>query len=371
MEIASYESLPVLPPELTSEILLRLPVKTLLKMRCVSKSMLSLISSHQFIRNHLKLSANNQEFTYHRLLFRNFEFDNNSLTFYTYPLYPTKYEVPQHIPTELDFSCEDTFGDRYRILGSCDGLFCISRDFEDLFIWNPSTRKLKELPPSGINVPRTDSFDDISYGFGYTELQSDYKVVEIVGSQHNNSYDVSVYSLRSNSWKRIQEYPNIILWDHSGKFLNGKIHWIAGDRVGGVRFISSFNLADETFGNVALPDLNEYEFDWEIGSSGRNICLFCCEENKTDVWVMKEYEIVESWTKVFSIPSRDYEACPIFISQNNEILVHQSRSLVWYNSRHNTFMHPEFRIRCDAANNLGLYNESLVSPNFLEEPTDQ
>ncbi|KAK4357180.1 hypothetical protein RND71_022790 [Anisodus tanguticus] len=370
MEMSNNIATPVLPPELISEIFLRLPVKTLLKMRCVSKSMLSLISSPQFVRTHLKLSANNQEFTYHKLLFRNFEYENNNLTFYSYPLYPTMYEVPQHIPTELDdFSCEDIFGDRYRILGSCDGLFCISRDFEVLFLWNPSTRKFKELPPSGINVSCRENLD-FSYGFGYTEDQSDYRVVEIVGSERNICYDVSVYSLRTNSWKRIQEYPNIIFWDHCGIFVNGKIHWIAEDRVG-VRFISSFNLADETFGNVALPNLNDNEFDWEIGCSGSNICLFCYEENKTDVWVTKANEVVESWTKVVSIPSEDYEVFPIFISQNNEILVHESRSLVWYNSRDNTFMHPEVLIRCESANILGIYIESLVSPNFLEEPTDQ
>ncbi|XP_016473789.1 F-box/kelch-repeat protein At3g23880-like [Nicotiana tabacum] len=200
------------------------------------------------------------------------------------------------IPTELDFACEDTFGDRYRILGSCDGLFCICRDFEDLFLWNPSTRKLKELPSSGINVLRDSEGIDISYGFGYTECQSDYRVVEIVRNENSNRYNVSVYSLRTNSWKRIQEYLSIIFWDHSGKFVNGKLHWSAEDRVSdgnSTWFISLFNTADETFGNVALPNPNGSFFDCEIGSSG-NLCLFCYEELKTDVWVMKEYDVAES-----------------------------------------------------------------------------
>ncbi|KAK4732760.1 hypothetical protein R3W88_025748 [Solanum pinnatisectum] len=342
----AVDSVPVLPPELISEILARLPVKTLLKIRSVSKSMLSLISDPQFIKTHLKFSINNQQFTYHKFVFRNFD-DENRLSYYTCSLFPIPIcEKPQRIPTELDFSCEDSFGDRYRILGSCDGLICISRDILDLFLWNPTTRKVKKLPSSGINVSREHDVD-FSYGFGCCtdtdQCRIDYRVVEIVRKEHSciNRYYVSVYSLRSNSWKRIEEYPSIVFWDYSGKFVNGKLHWSAEDRVShseSTFFISSFDLANETFGNVALPGPDGEFFDREVGCSGGNLCLFCYFENKTDVWVMKEYDVAESWTKIASIPTKDYKAWPIFIFRDDEILVHESRSLVWFNSRDNTFM---------------------------------
>uniref|UniRef100_K4BVS7 F-box domain-containing protein n=1 Tax=Solanum lycopersicum TaxID=4081 RepID=K4BVS7_SOLLC len=58
----------VLPIELIVEILIRLPVKTLLKMRSVSKSWSSLISTPEFVKAHVKFSANNREFAHHRLL---------------------------------------------------------------------------------------------------------------------------------------------------------------------------------------------------------------------------------------------------------------------------------------------------------------
>ncbi|KAJ8535606.1 hypothetical protein K7X08_023326 [Anisodus acutangulus] len=230
------------------------------------------------------------------------------------------YEEPLHIPTELDFAGDDPFCVGYQILGSCDGLFCISRDFVDLFLWNPSTRKLKKLPPSGINV-RPEEDNHFSYGFGYFESQSDYRDVEILESRNNYCYrnDVSVHSLRTYSWKTIQECPTVNFLDQAGKFVNGKIHWIVAypDRVSDRNctwYISSFDLADETFGDVVLPDPNDDYLDIEIGSSGGILCFFSYSKIKTDVWVMKEYELAESWTKVASISSKNYDAWPIFIS---------------------------------------------------------
>ncbi|XP_060177700.1 F-box/kelch-repeat protein At3g23880-like [Lycium barbarum] len=226
------------------------------------------------------------------------------------------YEEPLHIPTDLAFVGEDPFCIGYQILGSCDGLFCTACDFEDLFLWNPSTTELKNLPPLGINLHLKEEGNDFSYGFGYIECQSDYRVVEIVENKCNNCYknDVSVYSLRTNSWKMIQECPNVNFLDQADKFVNGKLHWVVAD-----------------------PD--------RYRVSGRNSTC----KIKTDVWVTKEYE---SWTKVASIPLKIYDAWPIFISQNDEILVHDGSSLVWYNTRDNTFVRPVNQIHCISANNF-------------------
>lgn len=49
-------------------ILSRLPVKTLLRCKLVSKSWLSIISSRDFIKTHLSRSTDNPHFTHHQLI---------------------------------------------------------------------------------------------------------------------------------------------------------------------------------------------------------------------------------------------------------------------------------------------------------------
>ncbi|KAI8032017.1 F-box/kelch-repeat protein [Camellia lanceoleosa] len=79
--------------------------------------------------------------------------------------------------------------------GSCDGLVCVYlvENYNDIIhIWNPTTRKHKSLPSFGKGFILS-----ISYGFGYDSSNDDYKVVRI--SNFNDSLEVKIYSLRTNS----------------------------------------------------------------------------------------------------------------------------------------------------------------------------
>ncbi|KAM3249134.1 hypothetical protein P3L10_010903 [Capsicum annuum] len=59
-----------LPEELITEILLKLPIKSLLKFRSVCKSWLELISSPEFVKNHLLLSTTNKDYNHHGILLK-------------------------------------------------------------------------------------------------------------------------------------------------------------------------------------------------------------------------------------------------------------------------------------------------------------
>ncbi|XP_049405386.1 uncharacterized protein LOC125868856 [Solanum stenotomum] len=60
----------VLPHEIIIEILLKVPPKSLLKFTCVSKLWLELICTAKFIKNHLELTANDKEYSHHRIIFQ-------------------------------------------------------------------------------------------------------------------------------------------------------------------------------------------------------------------------------------------------------------------------------------------------------------
>lgn len=78
-------------------------------------------------------------------------------------------------------------GFHYFVLGSCNGLFCISSRYKKYFIWNPSTREFKELPLSQRDI--TGSYRE-TYGFGYNECQKDYKIV-VIKRKKDTEYGLS------------------------------------------------------------------------------------------------------------------------------------------------------------------------------------
>lgn len=116
--------------DLFTEILSRLPVQTLLRFRSISKSLKSLIDSHNFTNLHLKNSLN-----FNLVLCRNSEFyqiDFPNLTTTVSLNHPlTRYKSHITIP------------------GSCNGILCISNRFYDIALSNPNIRKHRAI----LNLP--------------------------------------------------------------------------------------------------------------------------------------------------------------------------------------------------------------------------
>ncbi|KAL6194342.1 hypothetical protein ACLB2K_035426 [Fragaria x ananassa] len=146
------------------EILARLPVKTLMRFRCVCTTWRSLIGYTHFVKKHMKYDAergvNDADM---RLLFsmkppstmglvdlKDAELD--SKTFRDDGRVPVR---------ELEFPvCLDFVSDIVNV-GSCNGIICVHFD-KDYVLWNPCTGEHNVLPkPSGLSCyPKY-------YGFGY------------------------------------------------------------------------------------------------------------------------------------------------------------------------------------------------------------
>ncbi|XP_047167525.1 F-box/kelch-repeat protein At3g23880-like [Vigna umbellata] len=147
-------TLPLLPLEVIREILLLLPVKSLLRFKCVSKSWLSLISDTQFGVSHYDLATTPT----HRILMRSNDFyaqsiDRNApfidhgegtlcLLRAVHLLLPPP--SPPRIP---DFFHFGDFRNQPHILGSCRGFVLLYyQRSDDLILWNPSIGVHKQLP---------------------------------------------------------------------------------------------------------------------------------------------------------------------------------------------------------------------------------
>ncbi|XP_055809073.1 F-box/kelch-repeat protein At3g23880-like [Solanum dulcamara] len=364
----------ILPQELIFEIFLRLPVKSLLKFRCVSKSWLFLLSNPLFSKTHVDFCSKTPKFTDYRLAvvssvsglgrichFYNMGFDNSCLN------------VAKHTcPAEsLDLSA--------RILGSCNGLICVTSNSFTLTVLNPCTGMFNVFPDSMLrNNGRGGGGGGcyIRYGFGYDVSVEDYKVVKIFSiPQIEGRYEnmVNVYSLKAKSWKMIEGFNSGNLNGKVGVYVNGALHWEVrhSHYSGGFWEIVTLNLAAERYGTIALPSYEDEGVYWTLGVS-RGYLVGCCnyEQNKGDVWVMKEYGVEKSWTKVVTISlpvDRWAYILPLFVAENcDEFLLQLGEELALYNSRDGSFT------RLDGYTSGGgfrqvqavTYFESLASPHI-------
>ncbi|XP_027119000.1 F-box/kelch-repeat protein At3g23880-like [Coffea arabica] len=361
--------MPDLPQELIVDILTRLPVKSILRFRCVSKSWLCLIASPHFIKSHLTISTKVNNHARHGLLLAPIDAPTE---LYTCSLYSVLYQRSPVSAEKVQLPLQSKYP-RLSFVGCCNGLVCLSEGSHDLILFNPSTRKSNVLPNSGIDVGK---FKHMTYGFGYDEVHDDYKVVAIGYScpyGMNCQTIVNVYSLRTNSWRNIQGYEGGFISSCSGVFVNGALHWLVVSEDGSISSwrIVSLNLATETYGEILQPNYEKGNVSFTPGVLEGNLCVFYNHyEVKFDVWVMKEYGLKESWTKLACIPySVNFKgrASPLFVSEAGEILLKHDYSLMLYNGKDDIFTNRDLQMQ--GANYPGaaaVYIEGLVSPHIDE-----
>ncbi|XP_026423592.1 F-box protein At3g07870-like [Papaver somniferum] len=235
------------------------------------------------------------------------------------------------------------------------------------------------MPPNSEN----SNTDQGLYGFGYDDKIDDFKLVrvsevhtpidssdgyedefviqifrsipnsdEVEVSWVRSESRVEIYTLGSNSW-RTYECQDMPYYFYSGTkpevVVNGALHWSADKKSEYYVAIVSFDMANETFKEVARlegPMLHLVECDHHsidsnsVAALGGCICILHKTYGvKVDVWVMQEYGVKESWTKRFTITLKsitetsDLEVICEF--QNNEILFYTDDGLVYYDPNHN------------------------------------
>ncbi|KAJ4980632.1 hypothetical protein NE237_031469 [Protea cynaroides] len=342
-KISVEESMPTesLPEVLIVDILSCLPVKSLLRFRCVCKHWYALITDPAFVKTHLSrslVSNSNLSIIFrnpisHNLNFREFRFNE-------FNIYPDDLDAfEQQAVAELNYPFKRPHYLSY-IVGSCNGLLCIYNSKEEILLWNPSTRRHHKLPFTHIEYG-----SNIVCGFGHDPTTDDYKIVRIVQLHHALESKVKVYSLNTNSWRRIENMPFFLSYPNSPMLLaNSALHWFANRemrRNTTSRFIVSFNLQYEEYREVPLPDFVENNVHMKLGVLGGQLCLLCAFIGvHVEVWLMKDYGVRDYWEKQFSIEQpwvmgNLYYLKPICYSKNGGVILQlmDSNELVLYDPR--------------------------------------
>lgn len=344
-----------LPQDIITNILSRLPVKSLLRFKCVSPLWKSLISDPHFARTHLN-QTKNSKYPEQKIIIST-RFGN---------LYSVDCNDVNPTTRKLEFpTVEQHDAEKWvQVLCSCDGLLLVSRSDNSIFLLNPSTRECKKLPicPFVQIMDRYHSPD--VYGVGYDSSTDDYKVLmfSYIYEYGSNATVVTIYSLKTNAWRRIEDLHNRSTVGHfGGVFLNGCLHYLCRTGNGSTR-ITAFDLSGEIFKEVPLGRCSEYDRVVVLGGS-----LSLVDGQGSKVCMMKEYGARESWTKFTMCPGW-YKFDVVCMLAEDEFVLFDAdgeRHLTVYNPQKFTEMDIEI---CDIPTKFnygGTYIESLISPSHV------
>ncbi|XP_010274506.1 PREDICTED: F-box protein CPR30-like [Nelumbo nucifera] len=317
----------IIPEEIMVDILSRLPAKSLLRFRCVCKSWYTLLHRPSFIQIHLNRAV---------------ETENDRKIILTCSGTRSLYSVDYDACDKAVLLKHPLGKSVVELLGSCNGLLCTkASDTGDMFIWNPSTGEYNIVPKTDTK-PWNDSevWRLAVFGFAFDPMIHDYKLVKIVSIYkadiHFCESEVEVYTLGSNSWRRIPHIPFKIFGYYAGVLVNGALHWMASN--GSSELIASFDAITEECREIPKPQSASEQL-FNLGVLGGCLCVSTAHGVGVmiELWMMKDYGVGESWTKIFTIlqpmrttPLRYLK--PLGYMKNDEILVERGDGkLVLYN----------------------------------------
>ncbi|KAF9591951.1 hypothetical protein IFM89_010398, partial [Coptis chinensis] len=330
-----------MPEDVVYRILLCLPVISLLRFKSVCKSWCSLIQSSIFIAQHLNYRSTFKENYNGNLIIFHFQRTADS------PRFPhsvdvnlfTDEKLEESLNLDLPYYCDrrgkyvDHRGDdngsiiNLHMVASLDGIICLHhRESGEILLWNPAIKQLRLLPEGMLHPSRrrTQLHFGVRLGIGFDVKTNEYKVVRILLADLNSTCRVEVYSLSTDSWRIINTDLSCgyFFSDPKAPLKSGIYCWLV--RISNqIRYycdsILTFDFSNELLGTIPLPDVCSIRYD--VGSqldiiSEKIACICrkfspvssdterCSSDNSTchlDIWVLDEYGVKESWTKLYTI----------------------------------------------------------------------
>jgi len=351
-----------LPLELIIQILLMLPVKSLICFKCVCKSWFSLISDTNFANSHFQLTAKTHT---PRILLITPNLESLTIDFET-----SLYDESASYSSNVSFLLPQSFTE-LDIKGSCRGFILLSCG-SCLHLWNPSTGVRKYIPNSLIDC-NLDAYH--FYGFGYDESRDDYLVLSM--SYDPNAYDkltrLGLFSLRANKWNEIygdSYFPYCLARENSKvePFLNGAIHWLAICYDLLTNVILGYHFMQRELLELTLPaDITSGPskvYDLWVFRGCLSLWDMAHDNGTVEIWVMEKYNVTSSWIKTLvlsfdGIPTHYF--CPTYGTKSGDIVgTDAGNVLAKYNDKGQLLEHRSFS-SSEYGSLVVMYTESLLS----------
>uniref|UniRef100_A0A2P2NZN9 Uncharacterized protein MANES_12G062500 n=1 Tax=Rhizophora mucronata TaxID=61149 RepID=A0A2P2NZN9_RHIMU len=353
-----------LPREIVDDILLRLPITSVVQFKCVCRSWRALAQDPHLKNLYLASRTEKSD-----------------------PCLIIHCDIPIRSRLNfVDFSAQDDEGKRevkrihvpfspsmpeFDVVGSCNGLLLLSDSLyiDSLYVYNPFTREYTELPKS---LQYLDQ--EVVFGFGFHPKTKEYKVIKVIYYRNGHGgyprarriiypqSQVQILTLGNPVWRSLGKVSYRLVRRPSEALVNGRLHWVSRPSARGPsRRLVSFDLADEQFREVPKPacgGLNRYNYH-AVALGGCLSAAAYCNHGKMEIWVMKEYDVESSWVKQYSFgsympkglkqtlarPYKSYKSSSrgrfvrvICLLKNGELLLeYKSRVLVSYDPKEGRF----------------------------------
>ncbi|XP_033136081.1 putative F-box protein At3g10240 [Brassica rapa] len=280
------------PSDLTLDILLRLPAKSVWRFRCVSKLWLSITTDPCFIKSfgttrpslllcsikcHNFFVTSTPQHTHHSST-RSY---SSSQTFHCYPM---------KLPGEKCY---------FSNMDSVHGLICIEdADSKKPVVWNPSTNQLLHLPKPNMSSKHANVF------LGYDSVEGKHKVVCL--PYKKTCYVCRVFTLRSGqeSWRTVKtNLKHRCIGYASGQCIKGVIYYLARNSQTYDTVIMSFGVLSEIFRMIELP--SGIKQDVLISYEGRLACID--RNNNTRLWILEDADKHKWSFQDFFLPLNEWD----------------------------------------------------------------
>ncbi|XP_047959867.1 F-box/kelch-repeat protein At3g23880-like [Salvia hispanica] len=254
------------------EILLCLPVQSILRFRAVCKSWGHIIDSPSFRTLHTRNNKSDDTVTL-QVYATNFSQNKLSIKF-------------QHNGKSLmSYEAESLTHSSFKLVGAVKGLICINPNkFRvPIAICNPSLGQLKLLP---LTIPSTSKSCGICWREVAIGFDEDYKVVQLMSCPKHRHVLAQVYSRRTGSWRELARDDGGLLdtlhsfspcpiksWCKNGYFAHWRVYRL---KVGGriVQKILSLDMKNEVFHTIRLPADYTYYYDSIFADDERSFRRF-------------------------------------------------------------------------------------------------
>ncbi|KAK9064394.1 hypothetical protein SSX86_015776 [Deinandra increscens subsp. villosa] len=276
------------PTEIIEEILSRLPVKTLLQFRSVSKPWRSLISDPPFTKLHFSRSGHRTA-----LFISAYDPSARKRYFLSAPLdggSVTHLATLDNVPPCTSNTTESEHLNGLVCFTSANGTF----DSNYAFVVNPSTHKILKVPDSVSWVNYGDGESNTCYLFGFHESRNEHKILNI-RIRKFRSVEILIFCMSNHSWRKLNEKFPIGYDEYSIRIkcsvcVNSVIHFMILNSSD----ILTFDLQTEKFSKISTPDyiMPQGIVAYRIIKINGCVGIVCHDEESIQmhIWILQDYE---------------------------------------------------------------------------------